>query len=89
MNDQTVIDIGTRALWITMQIAAPALGATLVVGIIISIFQAATQINEQTLSFVPKVLAITAILVFTGPWILQLMMGFTREILNGIPQVTH
>ena len=89
MTDQTVIDLGTRAMWVAMEISAPALLATLLVGIIVSIFQAATQINEQTLSFIPKILAMTAALVVCGPWILQVMLGFTTEIFNGIPGVTH
>lgn len=89
MTDQTVIDLGTRAMWVAMKISAPALLATLLVGIVVSIFQAATQINEQTLSFIPKILVMTAALVVCGPWILQVMLGFTTEIFNGIPGVTH
>ncbi len=89
MNDQTVIDLGTKAIWVAMQVAAPALIATLVVGLVVSIFQAATQINEQTLSFIPKILVMTAALVLCGPWILQIMMNFTLDLFNGIPMVTH
>ncbi len=89
MTDQTVIDLGTRAMWVAMQISAPALIATLLVGILVSVFQAATQINEQTLSFIPKILVLTAALVVCGPWILQVMLGFTTEVFNGIPGVTH
>jgi len=89
MNDQTVIDLGTRAIWVSMQVAAPVLIATLVVGLVVSIFQAATQINEQTLSFIPKILVMTAALVICGPWILQIMTGFTVDLFNGIPSVTH
>lgn len=89
MTDQTVIDLGTKAMWVAMQISAPALIATLFVGIVVSVFQAATQINEQTLSFIPKILVMTAALVVCGPWILQVMLGFTVDIFNGIPAVTH
>ena len=89
MNDQTVIDLGTRAVWVAIQVAAPVLIAALITGVIISIIQAATQINEQTLSFVPKILMITVAMVVCGPWILQVMLGFTIDLFNGIPAVTH
>jgi flagellar biosynthesis protein FliQ len=85
MTEQTVIDLGVRAIWVTMKIAAPALGATLIAGIIISIIQAATQINEQTVAFVPKILAMTAAIVFFGPWIIQEMMVFTVDLIRNIP----
>lgn len=89
MTDQTVIDLGTKAAWVAMQVSAPVLLSTLFIGILISIFQAATQINEQTLTFVPKILMITVAMVVCGPWILQLMIGFTTDLFNGIPGVTH
>ena len=89
MTDQTVIDLGSQAIMVTMQVAAPVLVTTMVIGVIISIFQAATQINEQTLTFVPKIIAITAAMIVCGPWILQVMLGFTKEIFNGIPGITH
>jgi len=89
VTDQTVIDLGAKAMWVALQVAAPALIVTLVVGLVVSIFQAATQINEQTLSFIPKILLMTVVLVITGPWILQVMINFTVEIFNGIPSVMH
>ena len=89
MNDQTVIDLGSRAIWVAIQVAAPVLISALITGVIVSIIQAATQINEQTLSFVPKILMITVAMIFCGPWILQLMVGFTVDLFNGIPGVTH
>jgi len=87
MNEQIVIDLGSKAAWISVQIAAPVLVTAVVVGILISIFQAATQINEQTITFVPKILLIAVVLAFTGPWILQTMMVFSTEIFNKIPEV--
>ena len=87
MTDQTVIDLGTRAIWITIQVAAPTLIAALLVGLLVSIFQAATQINEQTLAFIPKVIAMTIAAVVCGPWILQVMINFTTEIFSGIPTI--
>jgi flagellar biosynthesis protein FliQ len=89
MTEQSVMDLAAKTIWVTIQVAAPALLATLVMGLLVSIFQAATQINEQTLSFIPKVLAMTVTLVIFGPWILRVMMGFTIEIIKGIPGVTH
>jgi flagellar biosynthetic protein FliQ len=89
MTDQTVIDLGSQAIMVTMQVAAPVLVTTMVIGVIVSIFQAATQINEQTLTFIPKIIAITAAMIVCGPWILQVMLGFTKDIFNGIPGITH
>lgn len=87
MTEQTVIDLGARAIWVTIEVAAPTLIAALLVGLIISIFQAATQINEQTLAFIPKVIAMTIAIVVCGPWILQVMINFTTEIFAGIPTI--
>jgi flagellar biosynthetic protein FliQ len=89
MNPQAVIDLGVEAVLVAMKVSAPALVATMVIGLLISILQAATQINEQTMSFIPKVLAMTAAMVFTGPWILQTMIFFTRTIFLRITNVTN
>ena len=89
MNDQKVIDLGTRAVLVAMQISAPVLIAALVTGVLISVIQAATQIQEQTLSFVPKIIMITIAMVICGPWILEVMTTFTTDLFNGIPGVTH
>lgn len=89
MNDTTVINLGTQAIIVAMKVAAPALLAIMLTGFLVSIFQAATQINEQTLSFIPKIIAMTVAIVFTGPWILQTIMFFTRTVFNTIPNVTH
>ncbi len=89
MNEQTVIDIGLKAVWVTIKIAAPALLATLVVGIFVSIIQAATQINEQTLSFIPKIIGMTVAMVIFGPWVIHIMMTFTIDLISSIPSMTH
>jgi flagellar biosynthetic protein FliQ len=89
MNEQTVVDIGARTIWVAIQLAGPALLAVLITGIIISIFQAATQIHEQTLSFIPKILAMTAALVIFGPWSIRLLMEFTTSIIKEIPESIH
>ena len=85
MSEQVVIDLFTNAILVAIKIATPALLSILVMGLIVSIFQAATQINEQTLSFIPKILAMTLSLIFAGSWIIQTMVFFTREILEKIP----
>jgi len=89
MTEKFVLDVAWNAIMLTMKVAAPALLATLVVGLLISIFQAATQINEQNLVFIPKVLAMTATVVICGPWILRLLITFTIDIFKQIPQITH
>lgn len=89
MTEQTVIDIGWKTIMLAVQIAAPALIATLVMGLVVSIFQAATQINEQTLAFIPKVLAIALSLIFFGPWIITLMMEFTEGLFRAIPTLAR
>ncbi len=89
MTEKFVLDIAWNTIMLTMKVAAPALLATLVVGLLVSIFQAATQINEQNLVFIPKVLAMTATIVICGPWILRLLITFTIEIFKQIPLVTR
>ena len=85
MTPQMVVEIGREALTVTLLIAAPMLGFGLVVGLVISIFQAVTQINEVTFTFVPKILAVaTALLIFL-PWIINTMTDFTRHMFALIP----
>lgn len=87
MTPQTVLSIGQQALELTMLLSAPLLGAALITGLVVSIFQAATQINEMTLSFIPKLLAIFAALVATGPWMLTVMTDFMRRLFTAIPSL--
>ncbi len=88
MTPDTVIDIGRDALVMTVMLSAPLLLAALVTGLVIGLFQAATQINEQTLSFIPKLLAMVVVLLATGPWILSTMLNYTSElIVNVVPRV--
>jgi flagellar biosynthetic protein FliQ len=89
MSGDLAIQIGREALTMVMLIAAPMLGLGLLVGILVSIFQATTQIQEQTLVFIPKIIAIfIAILVF-GPWMLSLMVDYTREIFMSLPNLVR
>ena len=87
MNPTTVINIGREALEITLLISAPLFAAALVTGLLISIFQAATQINEATLSFVPKLLMIFVTLIVAGPWMLTLITDYMRRLYESIPGV--
>lgn len=85
MTDQAVIDLAQRALFTALLVAGPILLLGLATGLVVGIFQAVTQINEQTLAFVPKILVVTAAILALGPWMLGLMTEFTRQILVGLP----
>ncbi|MBL8453025.1 MAG: flagellar biosynthesis protein FliQ [Zoogloea sp.] len=85
MTPTTVIDLGRQALELTLLVSAPLFIAALATGLIISIFQAATQINEQTLSFVPKLIATFITLVLAGPWMITMMTDFIRRLFENIP----
>ena len=89
MTPQTVLTLTQQALWVTALVAAPLLLTALVVGLVVSIFQAATQINEMTLSFIPKLMATAATLVIAGPWMLKLIVGYTRELFESIPSLIN
>lgn len=85
MTPETVMTIAQRALEITMLLAAPLLLAALAIGLLVGVFQAATQINEMTLSFIPKLLGMAVTLVIAGPWMLKLIVSYTRELFESIP----
>jgi len=85
MTPETVMTIGQRALEITLLLAGPLLLVALVTGLIVGAFQAATQINEMTLSFIPKLLALTLAIVAAGPWMLKVIVSYTRELFESIP----
>lgn len=85
MNAAQVMTIGQQALEVALLVSAPLLGAALVTGLVVSIFQAATQINEMTLSFIPKLLAMAAMLVVAGPWMLSLLVDFMQRLYGTIP----
>ena len=80
MTPGTVMEIGRQAIEVALMLSAPLLLAALVVGLIISIFQAATQINEATLQFVPKLVAIFLVMILFGPWMLQYMVDYIQQI---------
>lgn len=87
MTPGTVMEIGRQAIEVTLMISAPMLLTALVVGLIISIFQAATQLNESTLQFVPKLVAMLLVLLLAGPWMLQYLIDYIQRLLGSIPQL--
>jgi len=87
MTPETVTTIGQQALWVTIMIAAPLLGSALAVGLFVGMVQAATQINEMTLSFIPKLLVLVMALVVSGPWMLSVIVNYTRQLMEQIPSL--
>ena len=85
MTPETVMTMGRTAMEVTLMVAAPMLLVALIIGLIVSIFQAATQINEATLSFIPKLVGIFVALVVAGPWMLAVMLDYMRGVFTGIP----
>jgi flagellar biosynthetic protein FliQ len=85
MTPESVMTMGRTAMEITLMVSAPLLLVALIIGLIISIFQAATQINEATLSFIPKLVGIFVALVVAGPWMLSTMLDYMRSVFTGIP----
>jgi flagellar biosynthetic protein FliQ len=87
MTPEVVVDIGRQALVVVLLLGAPLLLTALAVGLVVSVFQAATQINEPTLSFLPKLVAIACVLAGAGAWMLQTLSDYTRELFQGIPSL--
>lgn len=84
---ETALTLTRDAMWLALQLAAPLLIASLFIGVLVGLFQAATQINEMTLSFIPKLLAMAAVAIVTGPWMLQLLIDYTRRLFEQIPSL--
>ncbi|NBV76371.1 MAG: flagellar biosynthetic protein FliQ [Methylococcaceae bacterium] len=89
MNSESVMSIARQAVETTVLIATPLLGSALIIGLVVSIFQAATQINEATLSFIPKLLGLLIVLIFLGPWILTVMTDYMFQVLTNIPFINQ
>ncbi|CAB3697088.1 Flagellar biosynthetic protein FliQ [Achromobacter deleyi] len=85
MTAETVMTMTYQAMKVALAMAGPLLVITLIVGLVISIFQAATQINEMTLSFIPKLLAMCGVLVLLGPWLIGIMVDYIRQLIGQIP----
>lgn len=86
MEPQAVLTLAQQAMFTLLAVSAPVLGTVLVVGLVISLFQALTQINEATLSFVPKLVAAVAVVALTGPWMLTTLVEYIRRVLLAIPE---
>jgi flagellar biosynthetic protein FliQ len=89
MTPESVMTLGRQAMEVTLMIAAPMLLTSLVVGLLVSIFQAATQINEATLSFIPKLLGVFLVLIISGPWVLSIILDYMRTMFSGIPAMVQ
>jgi flagellar biosynthetic protein FliQ len=89
MTEQFAIDTAQNAFVIALQIGGPLLAASLVVGMMVSVFQAVTQINEQSLSFVPKILVIAGALALLGPWMATMLVGYMVNTFNSLPALAH
>jgi flagellar biosynthetic protein FliQ len=85
MNAQLVLTMGQDALWMMLLVSAPVLGTILIVGLVVSLFQAVTQINEATLAFVPKLIAAMAVFALAGPWMLSALVEYIRRTIESIP----
>lgn len=89
MTPESVMTLGRHAMEVTLMIAAPMLLTALIIGLLVSIFQAATQINEATLSFIPKLVGVFLALIITGPWMLGIMVDYMRLMFSGIPAMVQ
>jgi flagellar biosynthetic protein FliQ len=89
MTESMIMTVARDALTMTLMLAAPVLAVCLVVGLVVSLFQAVTQINEMTLSFVPKMIGVGAVLLVLGPWMLQQIVRFTAGLLNQLPSLVR
>lgn len=89
MTPHTVMDLAYQGMKLTLMMAAPMLGTALLLGLLVSLFQAATQINEMTLSFIPKILGVFVVLIVAGPWLIGEIMDFTRHLFLNIPNMVQ
>ena len=89
MTEQFAIDVAQKALITALEVAGPLLAGSLIVGMLVSVFQAVTQINEQTLSFVPKIVVVAGGLAVLGPWMATTMVGYMVGTFNALPQLAH
>jgi flagellar biosynthesis protein FliQ len=87
MNQDTVINLASQAVSVSLKVAGPLLLAALVVGLVVSIFQAVTQIQEQSLSLIPKIIAVAGVMIVLGPWMLGQLVAYTAELFTSIPSM--
>ena len=89
MTPEGVMDLGRNAMEITLLVAGPMLGTVLIIGLLVSIFQAATQINEATLSFIPKLIGVFLVLLIVGPWMLTTLVDYMHMVFTSIPAMAN
>ena len=89
MTPEVAVDIFREALWLTTMMVAVLVIPSLLVGLLVAMFQAATQINEQTLSFIPKLICMALVMIITGPWMLRTLVQFTRTLIENLPQAVR
>lgn len=89
MTPESVMTMGRQAIEVTLLIAAPMLLTALAIGLLVSIFQAATQINEQTLAFIPKLVGVFLAMIIAGPWMLSIIMDYMHNMITGIPAMVQ
>jgi flagellar biosynthetic protein FliQ len=87
VTPDSVIDIGQQAMEVTALLAAVVLLPALVIGLLVAMFQAATQINEMTLSFIPKLMVVALVLMLAGPWMLRVLMNFSQSLIGSVPEL--
>lgn len=87
MDAQQVFTIGQQGLYVLLLVAAPILLTVLAVGVLVSVFQAATQINESTLSFIPKIVGVCLVLILAGPMLMEMLVDYTRALFTGLPSL--
>jgi len=87
MNQDTVVHLAQQAMELAMKVGGPLLLVGLAIGLIVSVFQAVTQIQEQSLSFIPKIVGVAAVIVIAGPWMLGQLLGYTEELFRSIPSL--
>lgn len=87
MSPDTVVELGRQSLWVIALLIGPLLLSALAAGLLIGMIQAATSINEMTLSFIPKLIVLALVLMVTGSWMLELLVSFTRDLILGIPEL--
>ncbi len=89
MSPETVMSLSHQAMMVALTLAAPLLLAALAIGLLISLFQAATQINEMTLSFIPKILGVCVVLIVAGPWLISVIVEYTRALFQNLPLLVN
>jgi flagellar biosynthesis protein FliQ len=89
MSEDVVLSLGRDAIWITVLLASPLLFSALIVGLVVSIIQAVTQINEATLTFIPKMITIVIVMVVLAPWMTQVITSYTTELISTLPELVR